>query len=62
MIKSKVSLKHPLIRVNVSCLFCYFGAVGFFYFFLKKFINFLVKDNCFTELCWFLPNINMNQP
>ena len=19
-------------------------------------------DNCFTELCWFLPNTNMNQP
>ena len=21
-----------------------------------------MKDNCFTEFCWFLPNINMNQP
>ena len=21
-----------------------------------------MKDNCFTELCWFLPNVNMNQP
>ena len=23
---------------------------------------FYLKDNCFTVLCWFLPNINMNQP
>ena len=21
-----------------------------------------MKGNCFTEFCWFLPNINMNQP
>ena len=21
-----------------------------------------MKDNCFTVLCWFLANINMNQP
>ena len=21
-----------------------------------------MKDNCFTEFCWFLPNINVNQP
>ena len=28
------------------------------YFFLK----FLLEDNCFTILCWFLPHINMNQP
>ena len=21
-----------------------------------------MKDNCFTELCWFLPSINMSQP
>ena len=24
-------------------------------------INFLTEGNCFTEFCWFLPNINMNQ-
>ena len=23
---------------------------------------FSLKDPCFTEACWFLPNINMNQP
>ena len=28
--------------------------------FLKLF--FKLKDNCFTEFCCFLPNINMNQP
>ena len=25
-------------------------------------IKFILKDNCFTILCWLLPNINMNQP
>ena len=30
--------------------------------FLKKCIYFQLKDNCFTILDWFLPNINMNQP
>ena len=29
------------------------------FFFL---IFFLLKDNCFTELCYFLSNLNMNQP
>ena len=23
-------------------------------------MHFKLKDNCFTILCWFLPNINMN--
>ena len=31
-------------------------------FFLKKFIYFLLKDNCFTEFRCFLSNFNMNQP
>ena len=30
--------------------------------FLKNLFIFKWKDICFTELCWFLPNINMNQP
>ena len=30
--------------------------------FKKIFFYFKLKDNCFTGLCWFLPNINMNQP
>ena len=25
-------------------------------------IYFSLKDNCFTVFCWFLPNININQP
>ena len=29
--------------------------------FFKQFI-FLLKDNCFTEFCCFLSNLNMNQP
>ena len=35
----------------------FFGAQ--FYFFLL--IYFLLKDNCFTEFCCFLSNLNMNQ-
>ena len=26
------------------------------------FFFFLLEDNCFTPVCWFLPYINMNQP
>ena len=33
----------------------FFSAVSFFSFFF-------LKDNCFTEFCCFLSNINMNQP
>ena len=29
---------------------------------LFSLINFLLKDNCFTEFCFFLSNLNMNQP
>ena len=25
-------------------------------------LSFLLKDNCFTEFCCFLPNLSMNQP
>ena len=32
-----------------------------FSFFLNLYIS-LLRDNCFTELCLFLPNITMNQP
>ena len=32
-------------------------AGGFFFFFF-----FLLKDNCFTEFCCFLSNLNMDQP
>ena len=32
------------------------------YSFFKNFIYFLLKDNCFTEFCCFLSNINMTQP
>ena len=30
--------------------------------FLNKWIYFLLKGNCFTEFCYFLSNLNMNQP
>ena len=29
---------------------------------LSFFIYFLFKDDCFTEICCFLSNLNMNQP
>ena len=29
---------------------------------MSFFLMCLFEDNCFTVLCWFLPNINMNQP
>ena len=38
---------------------------GFFIFYFIYFLNlftFLLKDNCFTEFCCFLSNLNMNQP
>ena len=31
-------------------------------FLILNLFIFKLKDNCFTELCFFLPNINMNQP
>ena len=37
----------------------------FFFFCLSYFYSFnffLLKDNCFTEFCCFLSNLNMNQP
>ena len=36
-----------------------FFLCGQFLFF--KFFNFLLKDNCFIEFCYFLSNLNMNQ-
>ena len=42
---------HPNCQVNL----CAFSKFLLF----KKSIYFSLKDNCFTVLCWFLPNINM---
>ena len=36
--------------------------VVFFCMYFKILFIFKLKDNCFTEFCWFLPNINVNQP
>ena len=38
----------------------YNSFLGSLYFF--TFIYFQLKDNCFTLLHWFLPNISVNQP
>ena len=35
-------------------LFFFFFSLNFF----LKFTYFLLKDHCFTVLCWFLPSIN----
>ena len=41
------------------CIKCVFQLLlHSLFFFLKK--N-LLEDSCFTKLCWFLPDINMNQ-
>ena len=37
---------------------CYFSLSLFF----KLTFFFLLKDNCFTDFCCFLSNLNMNQP
>ena len=39
-----------------------FQLIEFLFFFYFKFIYlFLLKDNCFTVFCWFLPNTNNSQ-
>ena len=45
----------PSSSVSSSLLRSFF-AISFFL------IYFLLKDNCFTEFCCFLSNLNMNQP
>ena len=44
---------------NESCYYCLHCINSKIHF--LKFI-FKLKNNCFTEFCWFLPYINMNQP
>ena len=39
-------------------LFCFIFLLLFFFFFQLIFL----RDNCFTEFCCFLSNLNMNQP
>ena len=45
-----------------SLVFVSFDKLGKFSFLKEILFIFQLKNNCFTELCWFLPNINMNQP
>ena len=42
----------PDISDSTLVRICYFFNLNLF----------LIEDNCFTILCWFLPYINMNQP
>ena len=49
-----VSLLVPLLDLLLGVTQFFFSSILFFFFKLK--------DNCFTEFCCFLSNINMNQP
>ena len=47
----------------VGYIHCRYILLGYglpFWFF--SFLYFLLKENCFTEFCCFLSNLNMNQP
>ena len=41
-------------RTHLSCISCIGRQILFFFF--------VLKDNCFTEFCYFLSNLNTNQP
>ena len=46
-----------------SSLLFFWGRRHFFFTFSPLLLfHFYLEDNCFTVLCWFLPNININQP
>ena len=47
----------PALQADSLPAECRFFSIHFF-----KLIYFLLKDNCFTEFCCFLSNLNMNQP
>ena len=49
-----VSLLVPLLDLLLGVTQFFFSSILFFFFKLK--------DNCFTEWCWFLPDLNMDQP
>ena len=36
--------------------------LGFITSYFFGYVYFLLKDNCFTEFCCFLSNLNVNQP
>ena len=55
-LKRAARVDHELAEVHKVCFFFFF-----FFTFLANFIYFyLLEDNCFTMLCWFL-SYNMNQ-
>ena len=58
-ISSSMGSSPPMDQTGVSSLFCIGRQI---HFLKKKLIYLKSKDNCFIELCCFLPNINMNQP
>ena len=63
-------LKVSAFKINEKLLiifriiFLLFSAVTteWFFSFFKINLFLLLKDNCFTEFCCFLSNLNMNQP
>ena len=60
--KRSTSLAAPL-PLEVWGIWDWAGILFFFFFSFPFFlIYFLLKDNCYTEFCCFLLNLNMNQP
>ena len=56
-----VSLKNHRLQLSLKMVFHYaFNLLPSEYF--KNLFTFQLKDNCFTEFCCFLSNLNMNQP
>ena len=53
-------LLRPAWVLQQSCILVFNENFAQFFFTLNLFI-FQLKDNSFTELCWFLPHINMSQ-
>ena len=47
-------------QLSLGLLLCVLSTR--YFSFLKIYLFFKLKDYCFIEFCWFLPNNNMNQP
>ena len=53
------SYRNPRNNLNNPLFFFFLTCVWVFILFFNLF---LLKNNCFTEFCYFLSNLNMNQP
>ena len=59
-----VQLSHPYMTIGKTTALPIWTFVSkvMSLLFVCLFVCFLLKDNCFTEYCCFLSNLNMNQP